>query len=267
MRYIPQAFRNLSSLTRLSLEGNHVEAIGRDSLKDLETLYDLNLRKNRIWMIQNGAFAKLLRLGTLNLGHNFVTDLPNQLFEGLIQLKTMHLEANRIAAVGCTFRRLLNLRNLYLNNNQISAISDSAFLHLNKLHFLHLSRNNLSSLPARLFAEMTELKYVFLSHNPWRCDCSMLWFWRWTAPRRAVIEGLDCAFLGAPNTTAPEQPRPGDLGDCTMPPELAAEDKCRVAGTSVAPRPPALPGQLMLLALACHTWYNERGWGTAAATS
>ncbi|NXV96200.1 NYX protein, partial [Calonectris borealis] len=74
-RYVPQAFRNLSSLPRLSLEGSHTEAIGRDSLKDLETL------------------------------------------------------------------------NLYLNNHQISLISDSAFSYLNKLHFLHLRKNNLSSLP------------------------------------------------------------------------------------------------------------------------
>uniref|UniRef100_A0A672VDU3 LRRNT domain-containing protein n=1 Tax=Strigops habroptila TaxID=2489341 RepID=A0A672VDU3_STRHB len=180
MRYVPQAFRNLSSLTKLSLEGNHIEAIGRDSLKDVESLYELNLRKNRIWIIQNGAFTKLLRLGMLNLGHNFIADLPNQLFDGLTQLKTIHLEANRITAVACTFRHLLNLRNLYLNNNQISSISDSAFLYLNKLHFLHLSKNNLSSLPSHLLAELPKLKYVFLSHNPWKCDCRMLWFWRWT---------------------------------------------------------------------------------------
>uniref|UniRef100_U3JGH9 LRRNT domain-containing protein n=1 Tax=Ficedula albicollis TaxID=59894 RepID=U3JGH9_FICAL len=162
MRYVPQAFRNLSSLTRLSLEGNHIEAIGRDSLKDLGTLYDLNLRKNRIWIIQNGAFTKLLRLGTLNLGHNFITDLPNQ--------------------------QLPNLRNLYLNNNQISSISDSAFLHLNKLHFLHLSRNNLSSLPVHLFSSLAKLQRVLLWHNPWSCDCSTLWLWRWASPR-AAIEG------------------------------------------------------------------------------
>lgn len=261
MRYVPQAFKNLSSLTRLSLEGNHIEAIGRDSLKDLETLHDLNLRKNRIWIIQNGAFTKLLRLGTLNLGHNFITDLPNQLFEGLIQLKTMHLEANRITAVDCTFRQLLNLRNLYLNNNQISSISDSAFSYLTKLHFLHLSRNNLSSLPVRLFTELSELRRVLLWHNPWRCDCSTLWLWHWTS-RHAALEGLGCSFLQPPNSTAPEQPRPAHLGDCTVPLQLDTEDKCRVAGTSVAPRPPALPGQLILLALACHTWYNDRGWGT-----
>lgn len=261
MRYVPQTFKNLSSLTRLSLEGNHIEAIGRDSLKDLGTLRDLNLRKNRIWIIQNRAFTKLLRLGTLNLGHNFITDLPNQLFEGLIQLKTMHLEANRITAVDCTFRQLLSLRNLYLNNNRISSISDSAFSYLTKLHFLHLSRNNLSSLPMHLFSELSGLRRVLLWHNPWRCDCSTLWLWRWT-PRRAALEGLGCSFLHPPNSTAPEQPHPAHLGDCTVPLQLATEDKCRVAGTSVAPRPPALPGQLILLALACHTWYNDRGWGT-----
>ncbi|XP_009955028.1 PREDICTED: nyctalopin-like [Leptosomus discolor] len=266
MRYVPQAFRNLSSLTRLSLEGNHIEAIGRDSLKDLETLYDLNLRKNRIWIIQNGAFTKLLRLGMLNLGHNFIADLPNQLFNGLIQLKTMHLEANRITAVDCTFRHLLNLRNLYLNNNQISLISDSAFSYLNKLHFLHLSKNNLSSLPIRLFAELPKLKYVFLSHNPWKCDCKMLWFLRWTATRRGAIEGLHCAFLGPHNTTALDVSRPGDLMNCMVPPELASEDKCNVAGTSMAPRPTALPSKVILLALVCHTWYFARGWDTSMAT-
>lgn len=266
MRYVPQAFRNLSSLTRLSLEGNHIEAIGRDSLKDLESLYDLNLRKNRIWIIQNGAFTKLLRLGMLNLGHNFITDLPNQLFDGLIQLKTMHLEANRITAVDCTFRHLLNLRNLYLNNNQISSISDSAFSYLNKLHFLHLSKNNLSSLPIRLLAELPKLKYVFLSHNPWKCNCKMLWFWRRTATQRGAIKGLHCAFVGPHNKTALDVPQPGDLMDCTAPPEPASEDKCRVAGTSVASGPPTLPSKVILLALVCHVWYFARGWDTSVAT-
>ncbi|KAJ7407830.1 nyctalopin-like protein [Willisornis vidua] len=266
MRYVPQAFKNLSSLTRLSLEGNHIEAIGRDSLKDLETLYDLNLRKNRIWIIQNGAFTKLLRLGMLNLGHNFITDLPNQLFDGLIQLKTMHLEANKITAVDCTFRHLLNLRNLYLNNNQISSISDSAFSYLNKLHFVHLSKNNLSYLPIHLFAELTKLKYVFLSHNPWKCDCRMLWFWRWTATHQAVIKGLDCAFQGPHNTTALDDPHPGDLMDCTVPLDLSSEDKCSQAGTSEAHGPPTLSSKVILLALAWHTWYSVRRWDTLVAT-
>uniref|UniRef100_A0A663EX37 LRRCT domain-containing protein n=1 Tax=Aquila chrysaetos chrysaetos TaxID=223781 RepID=A0A663EX37_AQUCH len=230
---LSHSFRNLSSLMRLSLEGNHIE---------------------------------LLRLGMLNLGHNFIADLPNQLFDGLIQLKTMHLEANRITAVDCTFRHLLNLRNLYLNNNQISSISDSAFSYLNKLHFLHLSKNNLSSLPIRLLAELPKLKYVFLSHNPWKCNCKMLWFWRWTATQRGAIKGLHCAFLGPHNMTALDVPHPGDLMDCTVPPEPASEDKCRVASTSVASGPPTLPSKVIPLALVCHVWYFARGWDSSVAT-
>ncbi|XP_030352483.1 nyctalopin-like [Strigops habroptila] len=264
MRYVPQAFRNLSSLTKLSLEGNHIEAIGRDSLKDVESLYELNLRKNRIWIIQNGAFTKLLRLGMLNLGHNFIADLPNQLFDGLTQLKTIHLEANRITAVACTFRHLLNLRNLYLNNNQISSISDSAFLYLNKLHFLHLSKNNLSSLPSHLLAELPKLKYVFLSHNPWKCDCRMLWFWRWTATRGGAIQGLHCAFPGPHNTTEPHGPRPGDLTHCMVPPELPSEDKCKLDGTSAATRLHTVHSGVILLVLTCQAWCCARGWGTSA---
>lgn len=194
----------------------------------------------------------------LNLGHNFIGDLPNQLFNGLIQLKTMHLEANRITAIDCTFRHLLNLRNLYLNNNQISSISDSAFSYLNKLHFLHLSKNNLSSLPIHLFTELPKLKYVFLSHNPWKCDCKMFWFLQWTATYRGALEGLHCAFPGHHNMTVLSVPHPGDQTDCMAPPELVSEDKCGAAGTSMAAGPPAPPNEVFLLVVICHMWYFAR---------
>ena len=93
----------------------------------------------------------------------------------------------------------------------------------------------------------------------------MLWFWRWSTTRRAVIEGLHCAFLGPHNTTALNVPHPGDLTGCTVPPELASEDKCSVASTSIAPGPPALPTKVILLVFVCHAWYFARGWNTSVA--
>ncbi|KAM8800013.1 uncharacterized protein ACNFOS_006394 [Eudromia elegans] len=191
MRYVPQAFGNLSELATLSLEGNHIEAVGRDSLRDLGSLQELNLRRNRIWTIQAGAFAKLLRLGVLNLGHNHIAHLPNRLFDGLIQLRTLHLEANRLTGIGCTLGQLPNLRSLYLNNNQLSSLARSAFARSAKLHLLHLSKNNLSSLPAGLLAELPRLKHLFLSRNPWRCDCSLFWTLRRPA---GSVQGLPCTF-------------------------------------------------------------------------
>ncbi|XP_074925109.1 uncharacterized protein LOC116822520 isoform X1 [Chelonoidis abingdonii] len=255
LRYIPQAFRSLSSLTRLSLERNHIEAIGRDSLKDLKALYELNLRKNRICTIQNDAFAMLNRLEVLDLGHNHISDLPNQLFSGLIQLKTMHLEANRITRIKCSFNSLRNLRKLYLNNNHISSISQAAFSNLKNLQFLHLNKNNLSSLPKHLFAELLKLKYVFLSHNPWNCDCKMLWFPTWIARYKGVVEGMQCAFPVLHNQTLLDVFTHGELINCSIPPGLASADKCEETNANTAAMPHAISDKLLWITLVCCAWY------------
>ncbi|XP_048721466.2 uncharacterized protein LOC125643218 [Caretta caretta] len=256
LRYIPQAFRSLSSLTRLSLERNHIEAIGRDSLRDLKALYELNLRKNRIWRIQNDAFATLNRLGVLDLGHNRISDLPNQLFNGLIQLKTMHLEANRITRVNCSFNRLLNLRKLYLNNNHISSISHAAFSHLKKLQFLHLNKNNLRSLPKRLLAELPKLKYVFLSHNPWNCDCKMLWFPTWIATYEGAVEGMQCAFTVLHNQTLLDVFTHSELISCSVPPGLASADRCEETDVNTAGMPHAISDKLLWITLTWCAWHS-----------
>ncbi|XP_075797320.1 uncharacterized protein LOC142831312, partial [Pelodiscus sinensis] len=252
LRYIPQAFRGLASLARLSLERNHIEAIGRASLKSLPALYDLNLRKNGIGTVQHAAFTALSRLGVLHLGHNRIADLPNQLFEGLSQLTTMHLEANRLSSINCSFNSLPNLRTLYLNNNRIASISHAAFARLRKLQFLHLSKNNLSSLPAPVLAALPQLKFLLLAHNPWNCDCKMGWFPSWRATYRGAVEGLQCAGPGFPNATLhegfPHGPGPG----CSAP---ARADKCEEAEASAAAVPRALSDTFLWAACAWCTWH------------
>ncbi|KAF7237441.1 Nyctalopin [Varanus komodoensis] len=240
MRYLPQAFRSLTGLTRLSLERNRIEAIGRDSLKDMEALKELNLRRNRIWTIQKDAFLPLDQLGVLNLGHNRLSDLPNQLFAGLTQLKTMHLEANRLTRIGCPFSSLRSLRKLYLNNNRIFSVDGSAFSHLGELNFLHLSRNNLSHLPSRLLAGLPKLRFVLLAHNPWPCDCTMLWFATWVLTYQGVVEGPQCASLALGNRSFPSHRAQDALPSCPPPSEPAEEDDCSSARQNGAAQPPGL---------------------------
>nr|XP_056714987.1 nyctalopin-like [Euleptes europaea] len=256
MRYVPQAFRSLTSLTRLSLERNHIEAIGRDSLKAMKALKDLNLRKNRIWTIHHDAFLQLDRLCVLNLGHNHLSDLPNQLFSGLAQLKIIRLEANRLTRINCDFYGLRSLRKLYLNNNRIVFIAAAAFSPLKELSFLHLNRNNLSHLSSRLFMELPKLRYVFLSHNPWECDCGMLWFSTWILTYQGVIEGLHCTIPVVQNTSLLGLLTQDALASCSPPSGLMEEDACDGPHTNGAFPPSAAPETLLCFLLTLQLWLS-----------
>ncbi|XP_053130139.1 nyctalopin-like [Hemicordylus capensis] len=253
LRYIPQAFRSLTSLTKLSLERNNIEAIGKDSLKAMTTLQDLNLRKNRIWTIQQDAFLQLDKLGVLDLGHNRLSDLPNQLFSGLSQLKTVHLEANRLTQINCSLSSLHSLTKLYLNNNQILSITGSAFSHLKELSFLHLNRNNLTQLSSRLLTELPKLRSVFLSHNPWQCDCGMLWFATWILTYQGLIEGLHCAIPMVHNRSVLGPFAQDALSHCTPPSGLIREDVCD--GGPHSNRASCRPGAPQTLLCLLITWW------------
>lgn len=202
MHFIPQALRKLHNMTRLSLENNRIEAIGKNSFKYQEALEDLNLRRNRIWAIQVEAFNQMNKLSVLNLGHNSISHLPNQLFSGLDQLRIMYLQANKIDKINCSFNELVHLKKLHLNNNGITHITHNAFSALKQLQVLQLNKNNLTSLPSHLFLRMPKLKDVYLSYNPWSCDCSMAWIANWMVTYQGAIQGLNCVFAMSYRTTS-----------------------------------------------------------------
>ncbi|XP_068105667.1 nyctalopin-like [Hyperolius riggenbachi] len=222
LHYVPQALRKLRNITRLSMENNLLEAIGKNSFKCQQSLQALNLRRNRIRAIQGEAFNQLNKLSVLNLGHNSLSHLPNQLFSGLDELRIMYLEANKIVKINCSFNRLVNLKKLHLNNNYIMQITHNAFSDLKQLQFLHLSKNSLTTLPTNLFLFMPKLKSVFLSLNPWSCDCSMAWIANWMVDYKGAIQGLNCVFAMSYRTTTEVFTHKG----VSCYPEQSTEDTC-----------------------------------------
>ncbi|KAM9324024.1 uncharacterized protein PAF06_000009 [Gastrophryne carolinensis] len=241
IHYVPQALRKLCNITRLSMENNLIEAVGKNNFKNQQALQALNLRRNRIWAIQDEAFKQLNNLSVLNLGHNSLSHLPNQLFNGLGQLRIMYLEANRIVKINCSFNRLINLKKLHLNNNRITHITRNAFSDLKQLQFLHLSKNNLTSIPHFLFSYMPKLRSVSLSFNPWNCDCSMAWIANWMVDYKGTIQGLNCVFAMSYRTTSEVFTHKG----VTCFQEKTLDDKCLenlIDSASVLSVPLNMPG-------------------------
>ncbi|XP_063289498.1 nyctalopin-like [Pelobates fuscus] len=232
IHYIPEALRKLRNVTKLSLENNLIEAIGKNSFKYQQALEDLSLRRNRIWVIESDAFDQLNKLNVLNLGHNSLSYLPNQIFRSLRQLRIMYLEANKISTINCSFNSLVNLKKLHLNNNRITSITQNAFSSLNQLQMLHLSKNNLTFIPSYLFSNMPKLKHVFVSSNPWSCDCRMSWTANWMLTYTGAIHGLHCVFALSYATTSDVFTQNGIL--CSQ--EKGTDDRCIEISTDASPK-------------------------------
>ncbi|NXF38688.1 NYX protein, partial [Nyctibius bracteatus] len=146
------AFRNLTFLHSLWLDGNNLTFLSPETFHALSKLRELHLSRNsHLTYLHANTFRGLLNLISLDLSHSLcnIFEIHPLLFSHLPSLERLDLASNNTRYVPQAFRNLSSLTrlNLYLNNNQISSISESAFLNINKVHFLHLSKNNLSSLP------------------------------------------------------------------------------------------------------------------------
>ncbi|KAJ8373800.1 hypothetical protein SKAU_G00043800 [Synaphobranchus kaupii] len=118
----------------------------------------LNLMENGIEMIQADTFRHLHHLERLQLGRNSIRQIEVGAFNGLTSLNTLELFDNRLT---------------------IALIERNAFDDVTALVELNLAHNNLSSLPHDLFAPLRYLVELHLHHNPWNCDCDVVWLSWW----------------------------------------------------------------------------------------
>ena len=69
---------------------------------------------------------------------------------------------------------LVNLRELYLHNNQLRFIADTTFVHLRSLQVLRLDGNRLLHFAMWRFSANPHLERLQMAHNPWSCECRYL---------------------------------------------------------------------------------------------
>lgn len=121
----------------------------------------MDLENNRISKIETNSLRRFRGLRILRLSNNSLREIPSQLFDETFQLKELYLNNNQISVVDDL---PLNLTVLDLSSNDLHIIPPTLSRHGN-LHKLNLSRNFVDSNSPFVLDEMQQLLELDLSYN------------------------------------------------------------------------------------------------------
>lgn len=151
----------LSNLAYLDISYNRIKSLNGE-LTDLINLQELNVKHNQINTLDD-SLHNLFKLEMLDLAENRIVSLSNS-FHGLNNLKELDLGYNSLTKLnGTEFQSLINLKLLFLYENQLNSLGNS-LIHLKNLNLLHLQGNQLSEVGTG-FSCLNNLKMLVLSDN------------------------------------------------------------------------------------------------------
>ncbi|KAK2915441.1 hypothetical protein Q8A73_006035 [Channa argus] len=158
------AFKVLKMLTRLYLDGNLLETIP----SHLPTaLQELKINENRLRGIEENSFQDLRNLVILELEGNLLSEgnLSPLAFTPLIQLSYLRLGRNYFRTIPQGLPS--SLLELYLENNLIEEISETAFNQTSSLNVVSLRHNRLDEtrIAPMAWINHRNLESIDLSHN------------------------------------------------------------------------------------------------------
>ncbi|KAI8497198.1 TIR domain [Branchiostoma belcheri] len=99
----------------------------------------------------------------VNCSHRNLSSIPDDISN---VTTILHLEGNQLTVINQTvLPQLLMIRELYLNDNNISYVGDMAFNNFNSLQILRLDGNNISEINSKVFKSLSELRELYLNHS------------------------------------------------------------------------------------------------------
>lgn len=158
---------NQKSLIQLSLWGNQLHNLTKDSFKDVVSIRELDLGVNNIQHFDPEVFSHLINLENLNLNANNFSSLPVNLFAHNPMLKEVRLMDNRqpIETLPAgLFANLTQLTSLSIRAGVKSLPEDLIQGSLN-MSTLVLERNQLATLPPRFLADQVNLGELNMQYN------------------------------------------------------------------------------------------------------
>ena len=164
----PDAFKGLSSLARLALDGTKIDTLPESLFAPLTSLYWLQIAANQLRTLPPGLTLPP-NLKYLNLNRNPLTGLPRGVFHGLSQLEDLRFEwcsAPGFQLPAGVFDGLRRLRTLQMNGSGIRTLAGGLFADLHNLESIRLGANDISALPPGVFDGLERLKSIDLRGNP-----------------------------------------------------------------------------------------------------
>lgn len=163
--FVPNIVFNVESVTVtycILPEINFKSVLQKINITHLKQLY-LN-QQNSLSNKEETFFKGLESLEVLNI-KSASGIFQQNLFNRLPNLRELYLERNQLIHVGYLFEKNSKLKYLYLSKNSIKTLPSGVFNKLSDLERLHLLRNNLTNITQNYFTGLKKLQSLELSSN------------------------------------------------------------------------------------------------------
>jgi Leucine-rich repeat (LRR) protein len=118
-----------------------------------------------IYYIPSELFTVFQNIDYLELKTQHVKEIRSGTFNDAKSLRSLQLHSNKITKLMAYNLRADNLKELYIQNNQIEKIDENAFMGSTALEIVHLCGNKLKGIPEKLFKNLFKLKNLSFNYN------------------------------------------------------------------------------------------------------
>ena len=170
LKTVPKALSHLKTLKYLYLRDNKISDVPIDAFRSFcETLNAVSLSGNQLEMIPRDSLENCSNINHMNLGHNMIEDIQIEDFETWgDNLETLILRNNKITSIPeNAFMHTPILKQLSLSFNRIIDIHPDSFIDiLNTLQILEISFGFFGDdFPEEVLKPLTALQWIAFDNN------------------------------------------------------------------------------------------------------